>query len=302
MPPFPSSPASNDAGTAMRDTARRYGFVEVDEAALTRTPNAALGYRVLRIERREQTVLLHGEVTPAPDAMVIADLIALGTDLARTVTGGPGVVTLFPLRPEAGDDEIDETELDRFDEVRRHLDDVHQDHEIDLRDLRDQAGAAIGIVRAEIEARGANGAALRFRVGPDPSGETLMIEAEASGTDVQFAVDRPDAGPRPWLAWLPKDGKGRRVAFQLARRFRRDGFECRVAAGEGDLDALLAWADDGGARWSVALGGNELLGRSIEVVDWGGARGDIAGLDADRIKAVFKEQFEGTPMTTGDID
>ncbi len=282
---------------------RRYGFEFTEQLAGLHGVCSRLGERKIRVELDSATMRCNGFATPADDPIVLADLIVLASDLARVATGEPRTVTLFPLPPASADEDVDESELEQFDAVRRHLDDVHQDHEVDLSELSaGRSRSHLGITRAEIVARGANDVNVEIRILPDATNAALSIQAQITGVDGPGEPDHVGADTRPWIAWLPTDGKGRRVGFQLARRFRADGIECRIAAGEGDPDALLAWADRGGARWSVMLGGNELLGRSIEVVDWGADRGDVAGFDAAHIKAVFKDLFEGTPMTTGDVD
>ncbi|MCC6158015.1 MAG: hypothetical protein IT350_08170 [Deltaproteobacteria bacterium] len=298
-PPEPSP----DPVRAVLRVLRLYGFEFTTDLSRENLADFGPGQRKVRVEFDSATMRLRGSVWPPNDPMVLADLVVMGADLALAATGSPGVATLFPLRPESADGDVDESELEQFDETRRHLDDVHQDHEVDLCGIAaNAAGLPKGIARMEIVASGDHGTGVTIRVEPDPATGSLSMVAEVSGVEAPSEAYDDEDGLRPWLAWLPTDGKGRRVGFQLARRFRADGVECRIAAGEDDPDALLAWADRGGARWSVMLGGNELLGRSIEVVDWGADRGDVAGFDAGRIKAVFKDLFEGTPMTTGDVD
>lgn len=290
---------------------RHYGFEFTEQLADNHEVSSRLGERKIRVEFDSVTMRISGFATPADDPMVLADLVVLAADLARVATGEPLAVTLFPLPPASADEDVDESELEQFDEVRRHLDDVHQDHEVDLSELSaGRSRSHAGIARAEIVTRGANDVNVEIRIAPDATNAALSIQAQITGVEEPGEPDHVGVGTRPWIAWLPTDGKGRRVGFQLARRFREDGVECRIAAGEGDPDALLAWADRGGARWSVMLGGNELLRRSIEVVDWGTNRGRLGhfdsgrdwSMDASHIKAVFKDLFEGTPMTTGDVD
>ncbi|MCL4236079.1 MAG: hypothetical protein KJ042_16355, partial [Deltaproteobacteria bacterium] len=252
----PNAPTVDPALAIFR-VLRLYGFEFTADLAGAMASVSPSGRRAARVDVEPATLRVRGFVSPANDPMVLADLAVMGADLARAAAGAPGVVHLYPLRPD-GDGDVDESELELFDETRRHLDDVHQDHEVDLSGIAAKSeGSSVGIARAEIAARGEHGVNVSLRI--EPEAAALSIRAEVTGIESVEIAAEPGGGPRPWLAWLPTDGKGRRVGFQLARRFRADGVECRVAAGDDVVDAMFAWADRGGARWSVMLGGNERL-------------------------------------------